>query len=61
VSLTTITVTHGLGTTDVIAVVKDVSSGEVRYMSWTVVDANSISLVFPTAPSSNQFRVTVHG
>jgi hypothetical protein len=60
-SATTITVTHGLGTTDVIAVVKDVSSGEVRYMSWTVLDANSISLAFPTAPSSNQFRVTVHG
>ena len=26
----------------------------------TVVDANNISLTFPTAPASNAYRVTVH-
>jgi phage-related tail fiber protein len=58
---TTITVTHGLGVTDVMVTVKDVASGEVRFMGWTVVDANAVSLSFPAAPTSNQFRVTVHG
>jgi phage-related tail fiber protein len=58
-STTTFTVTHGLGSTDVHPVIKDNGSGEIVGMKITVVDANSISLVFPAAPTTNQYRVAV--
>jgi phage-related tail fiber protein len=60
-STTTFTVTHGLGTTDVHATIKDNGNGEIVGMKIVVADANSLTLVFPTAPTSNQYRVTVAG
>lgn len=60
-ALTTITVTHNLGTTDVTVAVKLASSGELVLADVVVVDANSITVTFGTAPASNAYRVVVHG
>lgn len=59
-TLTTFSITHNLGSADVLVTVKDNSTGVIGYLSPTVVDANHVSLTFPTAPSSNQYRVVVH-
>lgn len=58
---TQITVTHNLATPDVIAFVRDVSTGEKVYPGIVVVDNNSIRLDFDVAPASGQYRVTILG
>jgi hypothetical protein len=61
-SLTTITVTHGLNTMDVVVTVRDNAAPyEVVYPDVQIVDANNIKLLFGTAPTSDQYRVTVVG
>lgn len=60
-SLTTFTINHALGTSDVIVGLREISTGVISYMGPVVVDSNNISLVFPSAPTLNQYRVTVHG
>lgn len=60
-ALSTFTINHALGTSDVVVALRELSSGVISYMSPTVVDSNNVSLVFPSAPTSNQYRVTVHG
>jgi hypothetical protein len=59
-SATTFTVTHSLGSTDVAVTVKDNGTGVIELIAVTVVDANNISLAFPSAPSASQYRVVVH-
>lgn len=61
-SATSITVTHNLGTTDVTVAVYDKSSpyGEV-VCDVNHTSANTITLIFSVAPTSNQYRVVVHG
>lgn len=59
-ALTTIVTAHGLGTADLTILVKDASSGEVVYPDPTV-DATNVTLVFAVAPTSNQYRLVVHG
>jgi len=57
---TSITVTHGLNTLDIIScTIKDLSNGEIVEMKKTVATVNTITLVFPVAPTTNQYRVTV--
>lgn len=58
-TLTTISVTHGLGTSDVHAALQEVSSKEIVGIKFTVTDSNTISMVFPTAPTTSQYRITV--
>lgn len=58
---TTINVAHTLGTTDITYSIKDTVSGEFVLMKGTTPDANTLRLIFPTAPASGAFRVTVHG
>jgi hypothetical protein len=60
-SLTSFTINHALGTSDVVVMVKRVSDGVEVFADVTVTDANSISVAFATAPSTNQYRVTVIG
>lgn len=60
-SLTTITVNHALGTTDVTVQIFAVSTGAQVFTDVVVVDGNNITVTFATAPSSNQYRVVVIG
>lgn len=56
---TNISVTHGLGSTDVICSLKRVSDGKQVGITFTVVDANNVSMAFPTAPTVGQYRIKV--
>lgn len=59
-SLTTIPVVHNLGTKDITYSIQVVSTGEFVDTDATATDTNTLTLVFPTAPSSGQYRVVVH-
>ena len=55
------TVTHNLGTADVVAVVRD-ASGNAQIADWsTNGSATTIVVTFAVAPTANQYRVTVLG
>lgn len=59
---TQITVTHNLGTTDVQVSVWRVASPKDKVMpDIQIVDANSIKLIFATAPASGEYRCVVVG
>ena len=61
-ALTTIPVTHNLGTQDVTVTVKEAASPfNVVLCDCQITDANKITLLFATAPASGQYRVTVVG
>ncbi|MDO5434129.1 hypothetical protein [Eubacterium sp.] len=61
-SLTTIPVTHNLGTQDVTVTVKETASPfNVVICDCQITDANKVTLLFATAPASGQYRVTVVG
>lgn len=59
--LTSIAVTHGLGTQDVVTAVREVSTNAVVYCDVVNTDANTVTLSFATAPTANQYRVTCVG
>ena len=58
---TVIAVTHSLGTTDVVAQVFDVATGELVICDVARTSINVVTLTFATAPTSAQYRVTVVG
>jgi hypothetical protein len=59
-TLTEITVTHNLNTTDVTLSLREVAAPYNGVITdWQVVDANNIKLIFAVAPTSNQYRVVV--
>lgn len=58
-SSTSITVTHNLGTKDIIVELYEKSTGQTVYTDVTRTTTNAIRLDFATAPSSNQFRVLI--
>lgn len=58
-STTTINVTHGLNTTDISPVLKEVATKEVVGIKFVVADANTVTMNFPTAPTVGQYRITV--
>ena len=60
-SLTTIPVTHGLGTLDVTIQVYDKTGNIQVWPDISLTDTNTASLVFTVAPTSNQYRVVVIG
>ena len=60
-SLTSITVTHNLGTEDVTVALKEVSSGRGAIPAVGARTTNSVTLTFGTAPTTGQYRVTVVG
>jgi hypothetical protein len=57
---TSITITHNLNTTDIIAAVRD-TSGNAVTTDWQAASANTAVFTFTTAPASNAYRVTVIG
>jgi len=59
---TTIVVNHNLGSVDITATIKDMSTQLFVYNATIkTYDANTIIVSFQTAPSINQYRVTVIG
>jgi len=60
-SLTAITVTHNLGTTDVVTQVFEVSTGNVVQPDIQHATTNTDIITFATAPTTNQYRVVCHG
>jgi hypothetical protein len=60
-SLTSIAVTHSLGTKDVTIGVREVSTDAGVLVDWVATDTNTVTLTFAVAPASNAYRVTVHG
>ncbi|WP_299519816.1 hypothetical protein [Winogradskyella sp.] len=56
---TTINVSHNLGSEDVIIQVRDAVTKTVKDCTITVVDTNTVSLTFATAPSTDAYRVVV--
>ncbi|WP_199546566.1 hypothetical protein [Streptomyces sp. N35] len=60
-SATSIAVTHNLGTKDVSVTMRRNSDDARVETDWVATDTNNVTLSFVTAPTSNEFRVTVHG
>lgn len=58
---TAIAVTHNLNTRDVTVAVFDNATFEEVLADIVHTDANNVTITFATAPTSNQFRVVVHG
>lgn len=58
-SATSIAVTHGLGTKDVVVAVREVSSDAGVLTDWVATDINMVTLSFAVAPASSACRVTV--
>ena len=59
-SLTSIAVTHNLGTQDLTVSVRDASTHAGVLVDWVATDGNTVTLSFAVAPASNAYRVTVH-
>lgn len=59
-SLTSIAVTHNLGTTDITYSLKEVSTSAIVEADVVVTDGNNVTFTFATAPTTNQFRVVIH-
>lgn len=56
------TVTHNLGTDDLIAVFRDSNTDEsVVPVSWAPIGSNTITVTFETAPTTGQYRAIVIG
>lgn len=60
-SLSSIALTHNLGTLDVEVSVQEVSTKAFILVDWVATDTNTVTFTFPTAPSSAQFRGTIIG
>lgn len=60
-SLTTITVTHNLGTLDVITQIYTNSGGAVVMADVVNATTNTVTVTFAVAPTTNQYRVVVIG
>lgn len=56
---TAISVSHALGSSDVIVQVRDTTTLEVVEPDISITDANTVTLGFTNAPASNAFRVTI--
>jgi hypothetical protein len=60
-ALTSIPVTHSLGTRDITVCVYDAATYEEIGCDVVHTDANTVTLGFAAAPASNSLRVVVHG
>ncbi|MEU5426845.1 hypothetical protein AB0H73_14745 [Streptomyces olivoreticuli] len=60
-SSTSIAVTHNLGTKDVSVTVRRNSDDTAVLTDWVATSTSVVTLTFPSAPSSNQYRVVVVG
>lgn len=58
----TMTVTHNLGTLDVVVAVRETTNtAEDVSVNWRAADANSVELFFDVVPPSGQYRIVVIG
>ena len=60
-SATSFTVTHNLGTTDVVVSLVNLTTNDIEYTAVNVATTNTVTVVFAVAPTTNQYRVIVHG
>lgn len=60
-ALTSIPITHSLGTKDVTYSVRQVSDDAFVDCDAVATDTNTLTLTFAVAPTTNSLRVTVHG
>lgn len=56
---TSFTITHNLGTKDVMCEIYEVSSGQTVYTDITRTTTNAVVVDFATAPTANQFRIII--
>lgn len=56
----TTTVTHNLGTLDVIPVFRDIATGEIVDADYTATSVNAGTATFATAPAVGAIRITIH-
>ena len=56
-----IAVTHSLGTIDIIAAVRDASTGAMVLVDWTATSTTVATFTFAVAPGVNAYRVTIVG
>jgi hypothetical protein len=56
---TSIAVTHGLNTVDVIVMLKDNTTLEEVFADVVITDANTVTIGFATAPAANAYRVVI--
>lgn len=60
-SSTALTITHNLGTKDVIVVLRENSGDAAVLADWVATDTNTVTATFAVAPASNAIRATVVG
>lgn len=60
-SLTSLPVVHNLGTSEITWSVRDVATNTFFWTDGVATDANTLTLTFAVAPTTNQYRVVVHG
>lgn len=58
-SATSYAVTHGLGTVDVIVMLKDTTTLEEVFADVVITDANTVTVSFASAPAVNAIRVII--
>ena len=58
---TTFNIVHNFNTLDTTVSLREVSTGNLVITDVQTVDANTIKVLFVTAPSSGQYRVVVTG
>lgn len=58
---TEFTVTHSFNTKELVINIEEVATGETVITDIQKVDLNSLKVLFATAPTTNQFRVTIVG
>lgn len=55
------TVTHNLNTSDVTVSIRDVASGQHVWADTYVTDANTVTVIYGSAPTASSLRITVIG
>ena len=60
-SATSFVLTHNLGTTDIVASVREVSTGDILITNVNSTSTTTATISFVYAPTSGQYRVTIMG
>lgn len=59
--ITGFTINHAMGTEDISITIKKISNGAIVYPDIFISDGDNVDLNFATAPTSNEYRVTIIG
>lgn len=60
-SATSFVLTHGLDTQDVTVSIRNSTTNEGVMVDWTASSAASVTITFALAPTTDQYRVVIHG